>query len=272
MQTSQAVQALEHVEIQGRFPDSLLPAAAGQRRAPQSVGAALEEHAGAAPGVSPAWFGQRLLAALLAHDTTQAGQVLAEMTAVYPLEQQIRDAIVPALRAIGAGWEAGEVSVATEHLATNYLRQYLLMWMRTAPPAYPVDPVVLACAPGEWHEMNLIIFAGLLRRLRWPVVNLGQSVPLDDLAAFIHDLGPSVLVLAATTEATARALAGWPGRLPDVVEAGRPIIAYAGRAFNVHPELTKQIQGVFLGATFEEGLETLDQMLRRMYSPAELAI
>ena len=155
----------------------------------------------------------------------------------------------------------GRMDIATEHFATNFLRHELLTWMRTAPPAYHVNPVVLACAPGELHEGSLLMLAVLLRRLRWPVVYMGQTTPLSDLAAFVDDITADVLVFVAMTEETARALVDWPHWLPDAAQKRRPMVTYGGRIFSEQPELTEQMPGVFLGKTLQEGVEKLDRML-----------
>ena len=209
-------------------------------------------------------YHQRLVEALLQHDAEQANQVLAEALAVFPLEHVILDVIGPVFYDIGEAWSKGQVDVATEHFATNHLRHHLLMWLRTGPPAFHVNPVLLACAPGELHEGSLLMLAVLLRRLRWPVLYLGQSMPISDLAAFVADVEPSVVVFVAMTEEPARALGDWPHWLPDAAETQRPAVGYGGRAFSAQPEIIEQVPGIFLGNTLQEGVTTLDNLLHQI--------
>jgi methanogenic corrinoid protein MtbC1 len=205
-----------------------------------------------------------LLATLLKHNVAEANLVLGEALALHPLESIILDVIGPTLREIGEAWAAGHVDVATEHLATNHLRHHLLMWMRTGPPAYAVAPVVLACAPGELHEGSLLMLGVLLRRLRWPVVYLGQTMPLSELSGFLEDVEAGIIVFVAMTEETARALADWPSWLPAVAEKQRPMSVYGGQAFVEHPELTQQVPGVYLGPTLQEGVQMLNRILHEL--------
>ncbi len=148
--------------------------------------------------------------------------------------------------------------------ATNVLRNHLLTWMRSTPPSYAVKPVILTCAPGELHEGSLLILGVLLRRLRWHVIYLGQSMPLADLATFVDEVHPSVLVFVAMTEDTGRALVDWYTWLPKVAESGTPLVAFGGRAFNTHPHLAAQVPGVLLGSNLREGIATLDRLLHRL--------
>jgi DNA-binding transcriptional MerR regulator len=247
MQISQAIRALQHVEREG---DTLTVPFSAQSHTSRPVS-----------GDALSMLRQRLLDALLAHDGEIANQVLGEALALFPLEYLILDVIGPTMYAIGEAWSEGRLDVATEHFATHHLRHHLLMWIRTGPPAYQVDPVVLTCAPGELHEGSLLMLAVLLRRLRWPIIYLGQTMPLSDLAAFVHEVDAAAIVFVAMTEETARALADWPHWLTKAAQGKRPVIGYGGRVFSEKPELTEQIPGVFLGKTIQEGVETLDRML-----------
>lgn len=209
-------------------------------------------------------YHRRLLDALLAHDSDGAAAILTESLAFFPLEYLILDVISPTLFDIGEAWSAGLINVATEHFASNTLRHHLLSWMRMGPPAYNVSPVVLACAPGELHEGSLLMLAVLLRRLRWNVVYLGQSMPLQDLANFVEELKPSVIVFAAMTEECGRALTDWTHWLPKVAHEGKPLVAFGGRAFIEHSYLVKQVPGIMLGRTLREGVQKLDHILHEL--------
>ncbi|TFG70149.1 MAG: MerR family transcriptional regulator, partial [Anaerolineales bacterium] len=142
---------------------------------------------------------KRLQANLLRHKLDVADTIFDEVMALYTPDDIIVHLIGPTLSGIGMGWEKGEVKIATEHLASHYLRQRLIVWMHVGPPTFDVPPVVLACAPGEYHEGGLLMFGALLRRRRWPVAYLGQSIPLVEVAAFVRQTAPSAIVMVAMT-------------------------------------------------------------------------
>jgi len=135
------------------------------------------------------------------------------------------------------------------------------MWMVSGPPPKTINPIVLACAPNEWHEGSLLILGALLRRRRWPVAYLGQAVPLPDLSNFIHDLHPSLVILIAMTENTAIELVDWPHWMPDVAQTGKPQIAYGGRIFTLQPEWRLRMTGAYLGDNFREGITNIERLL-----------
>ncbi len=250
MQVSHAIRALRRAEQDGTF----IPAPAGSSTMLRPL----------SEDTSLALFHKRLLEALMAHDVDEASLVIGEAQALYPVEQLILEVIGPTLQDIGAAWEQGQIDVATEHLTTNHLRHFLLMWMRIGPPTYAINPIVLACAPGELHEGSLLMLGVLLRRLRWPVLYLGQTIPLDDLSIFLEDLSPSIVVFVAMTEEPGRALMEWPDCLPEVAANKHPLICYGGQAFVDHPELIKQVQGIYLGDSLQEGVQELNATLHKL--------
>lgn len=262
MQTRQAVRALQTLEQEGAFPepstgndDSPLPSLQSPTETERHVDSYIELLQG------------RLFDALVAHNTARADDLFSEALAVYTPEDVMLHLIRPTLAEIGDGWVEGEISVGTEHLATSFLRQRLMVWLRSGPPVFSVSPTVLACAPGEYHEGSLMTFGALLRRRRWPVVYLGQSIPLSDLAEFVVGTKPAAIVVVAMTNEPAAALVDWPDYLPEASERGKPLFAFGGRAFNENPEWRAKVRGLFLGATLTEGVETLERILRRHTSP-----
>lgn len=247
MQTGQAIRALQHLEQQGRTED-IFPVPAAKPR-PMD-------------GSLPA-FQERLTELLLAGDLAGSDQLLGEVLALYPLEELIAHVISPTLRDIGSAWLDGKISVASEHLATHFLRHHLLMWMMNAPTPYDgVPPIILACAPEEWHEGSLLIMGVLMRRKRWPVAYLGQNVPLKDVVDLARKLKAPALVFVAMMEAGAQSLITWRDLWPEAAESGRPIVSYGGQIFNDAPQWRERMGGIFLGETLLDGADKLDSLLR----------
>ena len=57
---------------------------------------------------------------------------------------------------------------------------------------------MLACPPGELHELGLTIFGVALRDQGWRVVYLGKDTPPSTLHETALRLAPEAIVLAAT--------------------------------------------------------------------------
>ena len=260
MQTAQSINALHHQESTGHLiltASDLTPTQAISTEKPPSIQVGgTDDKAG-----NLEVFRQRLTDYLLQRNIEQADDVLIEALAVSTPEDLILKVIAPTIAVMGTYWEEGAINVAIEHLSTNYLRQKLLSWILSGPPPRKTRPIVLSCAPDEWHEGSLLVLGALLRRRRWPIAYLGQAMPLQDLAAFVGQIQPNLIVMVAMTEKTAESLAEWLSYLPQVAESKYPIIGYGGRVFMEKPEWRMKVQGMYLGNSFEDGVSTIERIL-----------
>jgi hypothetical protein len=105
----------------------------------------------------------------------------------------------------------------------------------------------------------------LLRRLRWPVSYLGQSVAFHDFKGFVEKLQPSAILFVAMTAQSAQTLSEWPRWLPEVYEAEQPLVGFGGRIFSSEPAYIDQVAGLYLGQTLEEGIATLHDRLSDLH-------
>ena len=197
--------------------------------------------------------------ALLEQNIQRADQILGDLLAVCSPEELTLQVIGPALHEIGENWAVDKISITEEHLITNYLRHRLLMWMNTGPRPKSNAPIMLACAPGEWHEGSLLMLGVLLSRQGWPLIYLGQNINLKDMATYIQKKDPLAVVLIAMRSETAIELLDWPKWVHQ--DSGRPIMAYGGKAFNDDPSLFKKVPGIYLGSSIQAGVDRLNSLL-----------
>ena len=179
-----------------------------------------------------------LLDALLAYDDVRAQAAFDRLLADFGLETVLRDAVLPILGALGERWEAGTVTVAQEHFASNLLRGRILGlargWDKGLGPR-----AVLAAPPGEHHDLSMAVFGLALRQHGWRITFLGTDTPIATLVAAAAQLEPRVVVVVAAV----------PERLADVVDelaaaARDHALAIAGRGAT--PELAVRIGALLL--------------------------
>jgi DNA-binding transcriptional MerR regulator len=139
---------------------------------------------------------ERLLAAAHAYDEATAHSILDDALAGFGVETVLRELILPTLREIGDEWERGELEVGQEHFASHLVRERLLglarLWGRGGGPL-----AVLACAPGERHDIGLIAFGLVLRSHGWRILFLGADTPLATLSRAIAVTDPRLVVVAS---------------------------------------------------------------------------
>jgi DNA-binding transcriptional MerR regulator len=137
-----------------------------------------------------------LLDSLLAFDEEAAQTALDDAFGRLTIEGALERVVLPALRAIGDGWARGRVSVAQEHFAANLVRGRLLAlarrWDQGLGPR-----VLLACAPGDQHDLPLIAFGLALRGRGFRIVFLGADTPVEVVGETARDQAPDLIVLAS---------------------------------------------------------------------------
>ncbi len=139
-------------------------------------------------------------------------RLLAELS----VETVLREAVLPYLRQLGDRWERGDGSIGQEHFATGVLRGRLLGLARGWGRGGRAHGL-LACAPGEHHELALIAFGLALRDRNWRITYLGPDTPLETVTEIAQAIAPNAVVIAATSAA--------------YLEDDRPALATLGRAF-----------------------------------------
>jgi methanogenic corrinoid protein MtbC1 len=209
----------------------------------------------------------RLEAALIERNLPAADELLLSAVAVTDMSDLVTRVVGPTLDAIGDGWRAGRVDIATEHLATAHLHHRLVGWLSTLPAVNGIGPVALACPPGERHDGGLLMFGLLLKRSGCPVAFLGSSLPFADLERFALETHVSAIVLTAMLESTAQTLTHWPEHMPRIAEAGNPPVCFGGGAFTHQPHLRAAVPGHYLGDDLAGGVDRLNQILGRDMPP-----
>jgi MerR family transcriptional regulator, light-induced transcriptional regulator len=177
--------------------------AAAEAAAMALRGAVGEEAAPAA--LDPAAMRDDLAGALDRFDEPRAQEILDRLLAMTTVDTLLSDVVLPYLRELGDRWERGEASIAQEHFASSVLRGRLLGLARGWGLGF--GPVaVLACLPGEQHDLGLIAFGLALRARGWRIVYLGSDTPIDTIEETSRQLDPSLVVLNAVTDESVRLL------------------------------------------------------------------
>ena len=136
----------------------------------------------------------RLLAAICRYDEAAAHSALDESLAAFGLEESLRHVVLPTLKQVGDGWERGEIEISQEHFASNLIRGRLFalarFWDRGTGPL-----ALLACAPGETHDITLLAF--VLRSHGWRILFLGADTPIATLTRTAETTKPALAVVSS---------------------------------------------------------------------------
>jgi MerR family transcriptional regulator, light-induced transcriptional regulator len=137
------------------------------------------EASGAEPDRAPATASElpgALRQALDAFDEPAAQAILDRLMSDLSLPALLKDYVVPYLAELGERWQRGTASVAQEHFASNVIRGRLA-GLAQGWGSGPGPHAILACLPGELHDLALMVFGIMLNRNGWRIDYLGMSTP-----------------------------------------------------------------------------------------------
>lgn len=212
------------------------------------------------PKATPETYTHWLYDALINHDEERASNIMRELHASYDLMTIFVRILSPTLIAIGEAWFRGEIRITTEHYASNFLRAKLMSLLQAYPTRRNAPYIQLGCAPTEQHEIGSLMMAVLLRSEGYRIEYLGPDLPIEDLVDYASYEFPDLIVMTASTELSAFEMRRLKEKLDQIDPA--PLLAYAGGAFDDNPKVREMVPGIYLGSSFDEGLEAIRTLMK----------
>jgi len=196
-------------------------------------------------------------------------QAINEALATYPLEAIALELFPRVIRQLEQQWHEGLINLSTQRYAITTLHSQLVAMFNAAKSFTRGPKVLLACAPGDQHEIGLLSLALGLRRQGFAVIYLGPSVITAEFSDLIEAVQPQLICFSAATTGAAQVLAAFSrdyglGR-PNLPFNGtnarqKPIFAFGGIAFAQNPKLASTISGLYLGDTVKAALFNIQQL------------
>lgn len=165
--------------------------------------------------------------------------------------------ITTALVRIGELWFKGEILVSEEHLITDKIRELILLHSNFEIERKDVSSSYKKkwmgfCAPGEAHELALLMNAQSLRLKGWDIFYLGVHVPFKDLSGIIKKYQPDVLGISITMSLNIEGLDMYIRQLRAEF-GGSPAIILGGQGLT--PDSLKGISGINgIAVSINEGI------------------
>ena len=194
-----------------------------------------------------------LLKKLICGDVRGAhGVISAIATEFASPERLIVEVLLPMMAEVGQRWEANELEVFQEHLATEAIRSLLAGLSFMIPESrLETDAVAMvSCAPGDEHELIPLALATYLAFQGWTVKNLGGSLPADQIALAVAALKPKALFLTFTMLSRLEAVSDLIEKINGESKHCRIILGGHGA---VVAKEALESQGALVALDFEDG-------------------
>jgi DNA-binding transcriptional MerR regulator len=137
-----------------------------------------------------------LIVAMLSFNGNAVNEILLRSVINSGFEETFSSVVFPFLRRIGIMWHTGSSNTGQEHFITNIIRGKLIAAIDSLPSAN--DPkrkrVIMYLPDNELHEIGLLFYSYLIRKLGHEVLYLGQATPFFALTEASEKWHPDILV------------------------------------------------------------------------------
>ena len=119
-----------------------------------------------------------------------------EACALYPIGVVTDSLLIPVMKQLGERWDQHPAGIAEEHFFSAWLRNKLGARLHHSAGSTRGRLLILACLPGENHEIWLLIFALEGLRRNHGVIYLGANMPIRQILPICARTHPAGIVLA----------------------------------------------------------------------------
>ena len=203
-------------------------------------------------------YQQIMLRAIETFDEYALDQAYNDVLSLYPVDIVSQRLTAALLRILGEHWKDSATGIAQEHFFSVYLRNKLGARIHHVNRLSTGPLLLLACLPGELHELGLLFFSLAGSDFGFRVLLLGANTPLEQLPGVLEKRLCAGIVLSCTT----RPARGVLGRhLPELVDrAGVPVFV-GGPCANRYREQIESAGAICLDEAIANGLRLINKTL-----------
>ena len=172
----------------------------------------------------------------------------------FPIENFYDNVLKPAMYKVGDMWASNELSVATEHVASNIAHELVSNIIQKTSKMDHKGKILVCTPSGEEHSLGCRLIESFLKSKGFRVYNLAPSAPAESLITFIQDHNPDAVLISITME--------------DNVKTGQRLVGKISKEFDVPILVGGQAvvsQNYKFNATIvsEDSLDKLPKMIRQ---------
>lgn len=129
-----------------------------------------------------------LIVAMLTFNSNAVNDILLKSIISNGFEETFYNVIFPFLKRVGIMWHTGSGNIGGEHFITNIFRARLITAIESLAPAKSPESkkVIMFLPENELHEMGLLYYSYLIRKMGHEVLYLGQATPFYSLVE-VHE-------------------------------------------------------------------------------------
>jgi DNA-binding transcriptional MerR regulator len=204
-------------------------------------------------------YQQKMLKAIESFDEHDLDGVYNDALSLYPVDVVNQRLTTPLMRILGERWKESGSGIVEEHFFSVYLRNKLGTRIHHLNQRGSGPQLLLACLPGEFHEIGLLLFAQGVISFGYRVVILGANTPLEQVPVVLEKRPCAGVVLSCSSRPSRGVL---EEDLPDFTEkAGIPVFV-GGNTAARHQKKIEAAGAIYLGDTLGSGLKQITRTLK----------
>jgi DNA-binding transcriptional MerR regulator/methylmalonyl-CoA mutase cobalamin-binding subunit len=204
-------------------------------------------------------YQDRMLGAIERFDEPALDNIYNDALSLYPVDVVNQRLTTPLLCLLGERWEKRETGVAEEHFFSVYLRNKLGTRIHHMNQRSSGPMLLLACLPGELHEIGLLFFALAAVNAGYRVLILGANTPLQQIPAVLARKACAGVVLSSSSRPARGVLAS---ELPELTCRVEIPVFVGGKTAAPHREILEQNGAICLGENITSGLQLVNRVLQ----------
>jgi len=199
-----------------------------------------------------------MIAAIIRFDEHALERTYSDALSHYPVRLVTEKLLTPVLKEIGERWASAQGSVAEEHFFGFYLRNKLGARFHHRAQSQTGPKLLMACLPGDLHEIGLLLFALEACDHGFQTILLGANMPLDELPDAVKKTASEALVLSGTIEPGGEVISR---SLPRLVENLDVPVFVGGNVVASNFDELKKSGVLLIGTDIDMGIKQIKKHL-----------
>lgn len=137
-----------------------------------------------------------LVVAMLGYNEKAVNDLLVRSIMNRGLEDTMINIVFPYLKRVGIMWQTGSADVGTEHFISNFFRQKLISSIDALSLAQKPKrkKIILFLPENELHELGLLFYTYIIKKMGHETLYLGQSTPLSSVIAVNNQWKADIII------------------------------------------------------------------------------
>lgn len=202
----------------------------------------------------------RMLQAIQSFDDQRLENTYNEALSLYPIELVTRRLILPLMCQLGDQWQDRDRGIIEEHFFSMFLRNKLGARFQHRTETQNGPRIMVACVPGEQHEIGLLLFSLSAVNHGYRTVLLGANTPIIGMAEAARVARVDAIVLSGSVAPSDSVL---NHDLPALMKAAE-VPVFIGGAFTERAEAELSKAGLrVLGNDTARAIAQLNSALKK---------